>query len=140
MKQKLTLMFLLLLSTASLFAQRFASEVKPSLLGFHFTLVDYNSPTRIKNTSLDSTFKQGDIFKPLKQASAFSISYWRGLTKNVDVSIKANGIFYDYAINNNPTGPSQSNEFGSELEGTLNLHLSDAHFFNPFLTAGIGGG
>ena len=140
MKQKLTLMFLLFSITANVFSQKFSSEVKPALLGFHFTLVDYNSPTRIKNTSLDSTFKQGDIFKPLKQSSAFSISYWKGLTKNVDFSGRFNGIFYDYALNNNPTGPSQSNEFGSELEGTLNLHLNDAHLFTPFLTAGIGGG
>ena len=120
-------------------AQRFTSPVKPSLLGFHYALVDYNSPTEIDTTSLSSVFKKGDIFKPLKQSSALSISYWKGLNKFIDFSGRFNGIFYDYALHN--SGESFTNEFGAELEGALNFHpVSDAHFFTPFLTAGIGGG
>ena len=57
----------------------------------------------------------------------------------LDVSGRFNGIFYNYALHN--SGESFTNEFGAELEGTLNFHpLSDEHFFTPFLTAGIGGG
>src|SRR5258706_2578077 len=140
MKQKLTLGIMLLLLGAHSFSQKFAYEVKPSLLGFHYSLVDYNSPTLIKNTSLSSTFKQGDIFRPKKQSTAFTFSYWKGLNKNVDYSFTYNGIFYDYVAHNDPSAPQHNNEFGSELEGTLNLHLNDAHLFTPFLTAGVGGG
>ncbi|MEP6615726.1 MAG: thrombospondin type 3 repeat-containing protein, partial [Ginsengibacter sp.] len=141
MKQKLTIWALLFFAASGSFAQRFSSPIKPSLVGFHYTLVDYNSPARIDSTSLSDVFKQGDIFKPLKQSSGFTISYWKGLTKNFDFSAKINGIFYDYALNNDPTGRPYDNEFGAELEADINIHpLSDAHFFQPFITAGIGGG
>ena len=52
-------------------AQKFTSPVKPALLGFHFALADYNSPTEIDTTSLSRVFKKGDIFNPLKQSSAY---------------------------------------------------------------------
>ncbi len=139
MKQKLTILFLILFASFTTIAQRFTSPVKPALLGFHYALVDYNSPNEIDSTSLKDVLKKGDIFKPRKQSSAFTISYWKGLNKYVDFSGKFNGIFYDYALNN--SGQSYNNEFGAELEGALNIHpVSDAHFFTPFLTAGIGGG
>ncbi|MEP6926290.1 MAG: OmpA family protein [Ginsengibacter sp.] len=139
MKQKLTFLFLMISLSFTVIAQKFTSPIKPALLGFHYGLVDYNSPNEIDTTSLSRVFKKGDIFKPLKQSSAISISYWKGLTTFLDFSGKFNGIFYDYALYN--SGQSYTNEFGTELEGTLNIHpLSDAHFFQPFLTAGIGGG
>jgi OOP family OmpA-OmpF porin len=139
MKQKLTYIFLMICLGYTAMAQRFSSPVKPALLGFHYALADYNSPTEIDTTSLSSVFKKGDIFKPLKQSSALSISYWKGLNKFIDFSGRFNGIFYDYALHN--SGESFTNEFGAELEGALNFHpVSDAHLFTPFLTAGIGGG
>ncbi len=139
MKQKLAYIFLMVCLGFMTAAQKFTSPVKPALLGFHFALADYNSPTEIDSTSLSHVFKKGDIFKPLKQSSAISISYWKGLNKLLDFSGRFNGIFYNYALHN--SGESFTNEFGAELEGTLNFHpLSDDHFFTPFLTAGIGGG
>ena len=139
MKQKLTIIFLLCSLGCSVLGQKFSSPVKPSLIGFHYALVDYNSPTEIDTTSLSDVFKKGDIFKPRKQSSAITLSYWKGLNKYIDFSGKFNGIFYDYALNN--SGQQFNNEFGAELEGALNFHpLSDDHFFTPFLTAGIGGG
>ena len=139
MKRKLTIIFLVFCISYSASAQKFLSPVKQSLIGFHFALVDYNSPTQIDTTSLKQVFKQGDIFNPTKQSFAISVSYWRGLNRYIDFSGKFNGIFYNYALNN--SGQSYSNEFGSELEGALNFHhISDDHLFTPFLTAGIGGG
>lgn len=139
MKQKLTAAFLIIFLSYSASAQKFVSPVKQSLIGFHFALVDYNSPSQIDTTSLKQVFKKGDIFNPTKQNIAFAISYWKGLNKYIDFSGKFNGIFYDYALQN--SGVSYSNEFGAELEATLNFHpLSDDHLFTPFLTAGIGGG
>jgi OOP family OmpA-OmpF porin len=139
MKRKLAIIFLVFCISYSASAQKFLSPVKQSLIGFHYALVDYNSPNQIDTTSLKQVFKKGDIFNPTKQSSALTISYWRGLNKYIDFSGKFNGIFYDYALNN--SGQSYSNEFGAELEGALNFHpISDDHFFTPFLTAGIGGG
>ena len=131
MKKKLTIVFFILFIGISTIAQKFTSPVKPSLLGFHYTLVDYNSPNRIDTSSLKDVFKQGDIFRPIKQSSGLSISYWKGLNKLIDFSGRFNGIFYDYALQN--SGQSFTNEFGAELEGTLNFHpVSDDHFFTPF--------
>jgi hypothetical protein len=100
MKQKLTIIFLVCSLGYSTMAQKFSSPVKPSLIGFHYALVDYNSPTEIDTTSLSDVFKKGDIFKPRKQSSAITLSYWKGLNKYIDFSGKFNGIFYDYAFNN----------------------------------------
>ena len=139
MTQKLTIIFAMIFLSYSVSAQNFSSPIKPALLGIHYALVDYNSPTQIDTTSLKNVLKKGDIFNPSKQASAFTVSYWKGLNKYLDFSGKFNGIFYDYALYN--SGAAYNNEFGAELEGALNIHpLSDDHLFQPFLTAGIGGG
>lgn len=120
-------------------AQKFTSAVKPPIIGFHFSLVDYNSPNRIDTSSIKEVFAQGDIFNPGKQNAALSISYWRGLNKLIDFSGKFNGIFYDYTLNN--TGNNINSGFGAELEGAINVRpISDNHFFSPFLTTGIGAG
>ncbi|MEO8764523.1 MAG: OmpA family protein [Ginsengibacter sp.] len=141
MKQRLTCLLLIICLAATAMAQKFTSPIKPSLIGFQFSLADYNSPHEIDSTSLHHVIKRGDIFKPSKQASAFTISYWKGLSKYLDFSARFNGIFYEYTRHNNSTSARYNNEFGSELEGALNIHpLTDAHFFQPFLTAGVGGG
>ncbi len=100
MKQKITLITLLVLTSSRLFAQ-FLSPKKPSLVGVQFTLVDNYSPQRIDTSSLKDVFKQGDIYDIGKMAPAVTVSYWKGLSKNFDVSGKLNGIFYDYARKNN---------------------------------------
>lgn len=139
MNKKITLVFVICFICVSASAQKFTSPVKPSLFGFHYSLVDYNSPNQIDSTSLKDVFDKGDIFKPRKQNSALSLSYWKGLNNFLDFSGKLNGIFYDYALNS--TGEQVNNEFGAELEGSLNARpIGDNHFFSPFITAGIGGG
>src|SRR4026209_497151 len=112
MKQKLTYIFLMGCLGYSTMAQKFTSPVKPSIIGFHYGVVDYTSPTEIKNTSLSDVFKKGDIFDPTKQSSVLSLSYWKGLTRLLDFSGRINGIFYDYARHN--SGQIYNNEFGGE--------------------------
>ncbi|MEO6330914.1 MAG: OmpA family protein [Ginsengibacter sp.] len=139
--QKLTYFILLVLCTSGLLAQKNAQPLKPQLFGLHLTFVDYNSPTLIKKTSLKEVLSKGDIFNPSKQSPAVTFSYWTGLTKNLDFSGKLNGISYDYRRHTDPLRRTYDNEFGAELEGALNLHpVSDAHFFSPIITAGIGAG
>jgi OOP family OmpA-OmpF porin len=138
--QKLTFIIPLFLSATGLFAQNNA-PLKPQLLGLHLTVVDYNSPTVIRRTSLKKVLSKGDIFNPWKQASALTFSYWRGLNKNLDFAGKLNGILYDYRRHTDPLRKHYKNEFGAEFEGTINLHpITDAHFFSPLITAGIGAG
>lgn len=139
MNKKITLLFIIYYICISVSAQKFTTPIKPSLFGFHYSLVDYNSPNQIDSSSLKDVFDKGDIFNPRKQNSALTLSYWKGLNKFLDFSGKFNGIFYDYALTS--TGEQVSNEFGAELEASLNARpVGDNHFFSPFITAGIGGG
>ncbi len=138
MKQKFILMALLILAGSGLFAQ-FLSPKKSSLIGLQVTLVDNYSPQRIDTSSLRDVFKQGDIYDLRKMAPAFTVSYWKGLTNHIDFSGKLNGIFYNYASENNRV--TDRSEFGAELQADLNFHpVSDAHLFTPFVNLGIGMG
>jgi outer membrane protein OmpA-like peptidoglycan-associated protein len=138
--QKLTLFIFLFTFTIEVFGQKDTS-LKPQLFGLHLTLVDYNSPALIRKTSLKEVIKKGDIFNPSKQSLALTISYWKGLNKNIDFAGKLIGISYDYRRHIDPQGIQYNNEFGAEIEGTLNFHpVSDAHFFSPIITGGIGAG
>src|SRR5687768_13696653 len=129
MKQKLTLVALLILAGSGVFAQ-FLSPKKPALIGVQFTLVDNYSPQQIDSSSFNKVWKQGDIYDIGKMAPAVTVSYWKGLSKNFDLSAKLNGIFYDYARKNNRV--TNNNELGVELQADLNFHpISDAHLFTP---------
>ncbi len=66
-----------------------------------------------------------------------SLMFWQGLTNNLDLSIRYNAVFTDYAL---PEREANTH-IGHELEGSLHLRaLSDDHLFNPFLSAGVGVG
>lgn len=110
-----------LLASAQEGASSFGGTKKGPLLGFGVNLTDYSA-------SLP------DIGKINLGAS---VMFWNGITPNLDYSIRYNGLFSDYAL---PVA-SQEDKFISELEGSLHLRaLSDNHLFNPFISAGIGGG
>ncbi|MBX2935226.1 MAG: OmpA family protein [Ferruginibacter sp.] len=136
MKQKLTFILALSLFATAAFAQKNkrSSDKKGPLIGLHFNLADFNAPTGIKDPAT------GKVYSKLKDMDkGFSLSFWKGLGSRLDLSIKANAMFRDYrAISYGRTGRT---EVGLELEPALNLRLfPEAALFNPFLTAGIGGG
>src|SRR5450432_953596 len=117
-------------------AQTTASPVKGSLIGFGFNLTDFQTPAEIKATSLGDVFKNKDFSSLRRLDVGFSLMYWKGLTKHVDFSARYNGIFSDY----NKTG-SNTNGYDNELEASLHARaFSDNHTFNPFISAGLGGG
>lgn len=138
MKQKLTLILALSLLATSAFSQKTkkmgSGDKKGPLFGVHFNMQDFNAPLGIKDPI---TGKVYSTFTDMTKG--FSLSYWKGLTSRIDVAIKLNGSFRDYrAIR---TGLTNKTEFGAELEPTLNFRIfPDKALFNPFLTAGIGGG
>ncbi len=136
MKQKLTLILALTLLATSSFAQKSMGrgDKKGSLIGIHFNVQDFDAPLHIKNPSTGKGYtKLKDMDK------GFSISFWKGLTRKVDFSLKANASFRDYhAIY---YGPTNKFEIGAELEPTINIRpFDDQALFNPFLTVGVGGG
>lgn len=101
---------------------RFNSPVKGSLLGFGVNLTDFSA-------SLPEVGKV-DI--------GISALYWKGLTPNLDLSLRYNGVFSQY---NKAEQSKTAVGYINELEGSLHLRaLSDDHLLNPFLSAGIGAG
>lgn len=127
MKLKLTLIIALSAFLSTAFAQK-----KPQLLGLHFDLADFNAPANIKTPA------SGKGYNAIKEMNkGLSISYWRGITSKIDLSVKANAILRDYSsIYQGVTG---KNEIGLELEPALNIRpFPDAAKLAPFLTVGAG--
>ena len=110
---------------------------KGQLIGLHFNLADFNAPTGVKDPI------SGKVYQTVSQMDkGLSLSYWRGLTKKVDFSLKVNAMFRDYRAiyYNNPVSGSTT-EVGLELEPTINIRpFADNAKIAPFLTAGVGGG
>ncbi len=137
MKQKLTLILALTLLATSGFSQKKMSNdsKKGSLFGMHFNMEDFNAPLGIKDPGTGKVYNK---FRDMDKG--FSLSYWKGLTSRVDLSIRLNGMFRDYhtIYYGNPDGQT---EFGLELEPTLNVRIfPDKALINPFVTVGVGGG
>ena len=134
MKLKLTLIFALSVFTTSLFSQKKDGSKKGQLVGLHYNFSDFNSPDGIKDPLTGKGYtNMRDMNKGL------SLSYWRGLTSKVDLSIKTNAIFRDYG--EIYQGVAGKTEIGIELEPTVNIRpFTDAAKLAPFLTTGVGVG
>ena len=138
MKQKFSFLLLLMVGfTISAIAQNGGeqSAVKPALLGFHFNAFDTKTPATFRNTSTTRTFAK------LRELDyGFSVSYWKGLTRTVDFTVKSSLIFHDFLADDRATANNKS-EFGVELEPTLIIRpYGDNAIIAPFLSAGVGAG
>jgi len=115
---KTTLIFLCLAHIT--FAQNFGGPKKGAAIGFSANLVDFNP--------------KSPYYKIGKVDPGFSVMYWQGLTKNLDFSLRYNGLFTDYAKEINVV-----NSYTNEFEGSLHARfLANDHLLNPFVSAGVG--
>ena len=129
MRKNLTVVSCLLLATG-VFAQ---TEKKPSSIGFSVAGTDFIAANDIKNTSI-SDAKIGGFSK---LNAGFAAHYWKGLTKNIDLSVTYTGSF----LNRLPqTFPDQVADYFQSLGASFNIKMfQDKAVINPFLTAGIEG-
>jgi hypothetical protein len=136
MKQKLTLVFAMLVLVTGAFAQKNSDspDKKPALFGVQLNALDFKTPGTIK-----------DMNSPRNLAGlrdmdyGLSLSYWRGLTSKIDFAGKFNAMIHDYATDR--TEATTKTEMGLELEPTLNIRpFTDKAMIAPFLTAGAGVG
>lgn len=135
LKKLILFTFIIVVCAGSVTAQGFLSKKKGSLIGFSVNFTDFKTPNEIKATSLREALKKGDWHKVSEMGYGFSLLYWRGLSKRLDLSVRYNGVFTDF------TKSSYDNEYSNEFEAALHLRaLTDDHALNPFLTAGIGVG
>ena len=141
MKQKLTLLlsFLVVLSCASaqMMNSKYSSSKKGDLFGIHVTALDVFTPDNFKkngNRKILTDLRKMDI--------GMAVSYWKGLTKTIDFSMKAGFSMDDFAsAASNRTTIRNENQFAVELEPSLNIRpYADNSFIAPFITVGIGGG
>jgi hypothetical protein len=104
---------------------------KGTLVGISFSLSDFNAPKNFGGNSNAKSLAIKDM------SAGIAISYWKGITSNIDFSAKLNGIFHEYsAIFNNLPGKT---EIGLEFEPTLNIRpIKDANMWAPFITVGAG--
>lgn len=127
MKLKLTLVVAATLLFGAAYSQK-----KGNLIGVHYNLSDFNSPSSISSPST------GKGYTSLRDMNkGVSVSWWKGLNSKIDLSVKANAIFRDYgAIYQSNTSKSG---VGLEAEPALNIRpFGDAAKIAPFLTAGAG--
>jgi OmpA-OmpF porin, OOP family len=124
---KRILLMMLLLPGIVTYGQR------KSAIGFSANLTDFETPAKIRASSLGDVLKDG-IFG--KVYPGISLMYWQGLGKRTDFSIRYNGVFGDGELT---SSKSNVKEYYNELEGSLHLRaFTDEKTFNPFLTAGVG--
>lgn len=104
---------------------------KSPALGVHFFAIDFKTPADIKSNGL------GNLFKPQwsSMRQGLSLSYLRGLSNNVDISVNLSGSFLDYPFKNRSlTG---NNNLLLQTSITANIKLkTDKSWFTPFLSAG----
>ena len=137
MKQKLSLLFSLVVLATGAFAQvKKGSGKRGSLFGVHFNSMDIKTPQVFKDDSGPRTlsgFRDQDY--------GFSLSFWHGLTSHLDLSVRANLMFHDYESLDRNRYTTKTTQTGLELEPALNAFLfNNESAFNAFLTAGIGAG
>jgi len=110
---------------------------RPSL-GIHFVLNDFRTATNLRTYGLASVLRTKEWHKTKNMTAGMGISYIQGFCNHVDFAGTLSGAYLTYPV----PGKPYSYDNGLLLEGvaTVNLKLfSDKYWFNPFLTAGIGG-
>lgn len=129
MKLKLTFVVVTTFLMCAVYSQK-----KSNLIGVHFNLSDFNSPSSIEKPAT------GKGYTSLRDMNkGISIAWWKGLTSKVDLSVKANGVFRDYAAI--ASGNTSKTGVGLELEPAINIRpFADGAKMAPFLTAGAGVG
>lgn len=138
MKQKLVLLFSLVLIATGLSAQdkdKFAGPKKGTLFGIYFDAADFKTPVSWKTANSP---RFGTQLRDL--SFGFSAKYIRGLHSRIDFVTSLNAILHDYASEDRGETTTKT-EIGLELEPGLNLRaLKDNNLINPYLHLGIGAG
>jgi hypothetical protein len=135
MKKLFILLFVTCLLTDS-FAQK-GDYIRPSALGVSFSLTDYTTAQRIRNTSLSTVINRKQRAKFKDMAPGLAVSYFKGLRDHIDFVGTLNGTFVSVPIEGQTT--TSNDQFSLESDASVNLKLfSDKYIFTPYLSVGIG--
>ena len=135
MKKILLLLFALYLLVPSGFGQD--DEIMPKSLGISFFLNDFTTASRIRTTSLSSVLSNKSVAKFNEMTPGLAVNYYKGIKRHLDLAVSLGGSFIKYPM---PNKSFSSNNFLLEANASVNFKLtSEKYWFQPYLTAGIGG-
>jgi hypothetical protein len=110
--------------------------VRKPALGISFIFNDYKTAQLIQNSSLSSVLNNKQFSKIKQMSPGIALSYFKGLSNNVDFAGTLAGSFVENAV---PDKVSTSSSFLLEGDASVNLKmLSDKYIFSPYLSAGVG--
>lgn len=134
MKKILSALFALYLLVPAMYGQD--DDIRPAAIGISFFLNDFETPNKIRTTSLSSVIRDKSFATFKEMAPGLAITYFRGLRKYVDFSGSIGGSFVRY--------PMPGKSFTSDnflLEGNASVifkMVSEKYWVQPYLTAGVG--
>lgn len=136
MKKLLIVLFVTNLFVADAFAQK-GDHIRPSSFGVSFSLTDYTTAQRIRNSSLSTVINRDQKAKFSEMSPGLAISYFKGLHDHIDFASTLNGTFVSVPIEGQIQ--SSNDQFLLEGDASVNLKLfSDKYIFTPYLSAGVG--
>ena len=132
--RKLLLIAAFCITGQVLFAQ--TGTIRPPAIGVSFILNDFVTPSRIRSTSLAHVFNSKQWAKFSETGSGLAVNYFQGITEHIDLAATLAGSFVKNVL---PNENSSDNSFLMEADASANFKLfSDAYWFTPYVSAGLG--
>lgn len=136
MKKLFSLLFVINLLFSDSFAQK-GEHIRPASFGVSFSLTDYTTAQRIRNTSLSTVINREQRAKFSDMSPGLAVSYFKGLRDHIDFASTLNGTFVTVPIEGETA--SSNDQFLLEGDASVNLKLlSDKFIFTPYLSVGVG--
>ncbi len=136
MKKILSAIFALYLLLPVVHAQKGEYKRDPAI-GVSFFLNDFITPDRIRTTSLSQVLADKRFAKTSQMSPGLAISYFKGLSNQVDFAGSIGGAFVNYPM---PGKSFASDNFLFEVSAQVNLKMtSEKYWVQPYIIAGIAG-
>ncbi len=113
------------------------NEIRPPALGISFFLNDFQTPQKIRTTSLSRVVRDKSWAHISEMTPGMSVNYFKGLHKHIDFAGNLEGSFLRYPFESRP---ERSSHLLLAANATFNFKMtSEKYILQPYLIAGIGG-
>lgn len=134
--KKIVLLFVTMALAVSAFSQTTNLKKLPTL-GIGFNLKDFKTAGLINTKSLSDVLVNKSYAKVGEMAPGLNVSYYQGLTNNIDFMATLGATFTEYVYRGKTFG--NNSNFLLDLDAQLNFKLlTDNYFVVPYITAGLG--
>jgi len=136
--KKITLVTFAALVGFTSFSQTNNLKKRPAL-GVSFSMKDFNTPSLIKSTSFSDVLNNKKWTELGKMTPGLTVSYFDGLSNNIDFMARLGGCFVDYPFKANTATPAGQDKFLLDVDANLNFKLlTDNYFLVPYISTGLG--